>query len=174
MYRAAHLRNNPSMNLWRAGADGQAELSQGIAPARQKTNWMGYTIDRNTLNSILEKRTAWVKLMSQQGLILKILNPFVRWQAVVSSQFSVLSFRLRSETNLMGYPQDSKLLSSILGKRTGWPKSMIQHSLILKILKSFISRPINKSNAAGRKNPAALRSGGWFRGKYRGRSWNVI
>jgi hypothetical protein len=45
---------------------------------------------------------------------------------------------LARETNWMGYQYGSIALRSILGKRTGWVKSMIRQDLILKILKSFI------------------------------------
>jgi hypothetical protein len=54
------------------------------------------------------------------------------------------------ETNWMNYQSDSKTLSPILAKRTGWPNPMSRQNLIPKILKSFIPA-INKPAAGSAK-----------------------
>jgi len=89
--------------------------------------------------------------MIQQEIILKILKRFIRWQesSVVSFQFSV-----RRKTNWQAYPHDSKLFSSIFGKRTGTSNLMNRQDLILKILNPFIRLPERAGSAKTKPNEA--------------------
>jgi hypothetical protein len=106
-----------------------------VQAKRNETNWLSYATDSMRLSSFFGKRTGWVKAMTSQDLILKMLKSFIR----STSPASINEFGVEPrETNWMGYHQDFKLLSSILGKRTGWVKAMSRQHLILKILKSFI------------------------------------
>jgi hypothetical protein len=123
-----------------------------------ETNWHGYSSDSRLFSSILAKRTGRPKLLIQHGLILKSREKFIRCKgpAAVSNGPSAEE-SIDSETNWHGYSSDSRLFSSILGKRTGRPNLLIQHSLILKSRKKFIrfeepSAISHQQSAAGSTN----------------------
>jgi hypothetical protein len=107
--------------------------SPGAFPV--KTNCLAYPYVNRAFSSNSWKRTDWVKPMSRHGLILEILNSFIRRP----QQCLRLSARCCvDETNWMSHLTDNVALSRFLGKRTGWPKLLILKGMILRILRPFM------------------------------------
>jgi hypothetical protein len=117
-----------------------------------KTNWQSYLAKSRELSPILRKRTGRLNRLNQKSLILKILNPFIRWDNTLTGSFSDSTREVRpAKTNWQSYLPQSKPVGSILAKQTG---RLNQQDLILKILNPFIRCDVQAKSAKTKPNKA--------------------